>query len=190
MIPIQDAVPSGKVPIVTIALIAINVVWYATQSAAALPPSALALSPFSHATAAHLFINLLFLWLFGDNVEARVGRPQFVVLYLACSVVGIYTAARSGHAGVTPIGATCAVSGVLGAYFVLLPKSRVLMLVPMPTVLSEAPAVFFLALWWMLQFATFVATVDPQPSLLFAPVASFATGAAICVVIRRPLVWS
>jgi membrane associated rhomboid family serine protease len=189
VIPIQDAVPSGRAPVVTVALIVINLAWFTASSAAGVAPS-LALSPFSHATAIHLFINLMFLWLFGDNVEARVGRAPFAVLYLACSMVGTYVATRSVDAEVAQIGATCAVSGVLGAYFVLLPKSRMLILVPATPVLTEAPALFFLTVWWMLQVATFVGAPAGQPSLLLAPLASFVLGAAICLVIRRPVRWS
>jgi membrane associated rhomboid family serine protease len=190
VIPIQDAVPSGKVPIVTIAFIIINLGWFATESSAAAASLPLAQTAFSNATAGQLFLNLLFLWLFGDNVEARLGRPLFTLLYLVCSFAGAYTAARSGGHATLHIGATCAVSGVLGAYFVLLPKARVLMLVPLPAVVTEAPALFFLALWWMLQLATFVASTGTEVSRLSAPAASFATGAVICFVSRRPVVWS
>jgi membrane associated rhomboid family serine protease len=190
VIPIQDAVPSGKVPIVTIAFIIINIGWFATESSADAALLPFTPGPFSNLTASQLFVNLLFLWLFGDNVEARVGRPVFAILYLVSSFAGAYTATRSAGDSALHIGTTCGVSGVLGAYFVLLPRARVLMLVPLPTLVTEAPALFFLALWWMLQFATFVASAGPQPSLLSGPAVSFAIGAAVCFVSRRPVVWS
>lgn len=191
MIPIQDAVPSGKVPVMTIALVVINAIWFALESIANLPSATVARSPFAHPSGVHFFVNVLFLWLFGDNVEARVGRWLFVLLYLASSAIGAYTAAAAAPAGLAiGIGATCATSGVLGAYFVLLPKARVLMLVPSPAVLTEAPAPFFLALWWVLQVATFVIAPRAQPALLWSLVAGFATGAALALIARRPVVWT
>ena len=75
-------------PLVTIALIVMNSVWFAIQSLTSLPQAALALSPFSHATVVQFFINVLFLWLFGDNVEARVGRLLFAMLYVLCGPSG------------------------------------------------------------------------------------------------------
>ena len=115
VIPIQDTVPSGKMPLVTIALIVMNSVWFAIQSLTSLPQAALALSPFSHATVVQFFINVLFLWLFGDNVEARVGRLLFAMLYVLCGAIRAYAAVLTGHAGSILLGASSGVSGVLGA---------------------------------------------------------------------------
>src|SRR5262245_10921139 len=106
-------------------------------------PSTVLLSPFVHLSAVHFLVTVLFLWLFGDNVEARMGRGPFVALYGACAAAGTYIASLMTGSSAS-LGAACAVTGVLGAYFVLLPKSRILVLVPIPFDLAETPAFFFL----------------------------------------------
>jgi hypothetical protein len=84
---------------------------------------------------------------------------------------------------------------VLGAYFVVLPKSRVLMLIPAPTLLTEIPAVIFLALWWLLHVASFAlarvgdAADFQNVSLLWGLAASFVVGGVIAAVARRPVSW-
>ena len=198
MLPLQDALPSGRTPIATLALLAINAAVFAAQLAA---PGAASntsgLSPFLHPSAPHFAVNALFLWLFGDNVEARLGRAPFVSIYIAAAIIGLVVDARFasfGDPGITA-GATCAITGVLGAYFVLLPKSRVLMLVPAPPLLTEIPAIVFLALWWLLHLASFAfsrVTVPqgiPGLSLIWGLIASFVVGGAIAGVIRRPIAW-
>ena len=189
MLPIQDAVPSGKAPLATIALLVFNMVWFALQWAAIAPGPLASISPFAHPSTVHFVLNLLFLWLFGDNVEARLGRPGFVAVYMAGGTLGAYAAwTVTGGAMATPLGATCAVTSVLGAYFVLLPKSRVLILVPPPAILTEAPALFFLGLWWLVHLATF-AVPGAQPLLLAGPAASFCAGAVACLLARSRVVW-
>jgi membrane associated rhomboid family serine protease len=186
VIPIQDAIPSGITPRLTIALIVLNALGFAAQALADSPPGFL-LTPFLHPTAVHFLANLLFLWIFGDNVEARLGRVTLAFLYVASGAIGAYAADRLAIA-VPPIGASCAISGVLGAYFVLLPKSRVILLVPTPSIVAEAPAVFFLALWWLVQLAG-VAVAGSTPPLLWSPVVAFAVGSTIALIARRPIVW-
>lgn len=189
MIPIQDAVPSGKIPLVTIALVVVNTIGFAMQSLGWLPSTVLALSPFSHATGVQCFVTVLFLWIFGDNVEARLGRRLFAALYGLCGTAGACVALTSAAGRSIPLGAACGVSGVLGAYFVLLPTSRVLTLIPAPTLLTEIPAPFFLALWWLLQFATLAIAPGAPLSLLGPLIAAFAAGAALCLITKRPVVW-
>lgn len=198
MLPIQDALPSGRTPIATLTLLAINAIVFAAQVAApASASNASGLSPFLHPSAPHFAVNALFLWLFGDNVEGRLGRARFAGIYLAAAIVGLVVEARFASAGGPGItaGATCAITGVLGAYFVLLPKSRVLMLVPAPPVLTEIPAVVFLALWWLLHLASFamsratVAAGIPGLALIWGLIASFVVGGAIGVAARRPITW-
>lgn len=110
---------------------------------------------FLHADFLHLAVNLWFLWIFGDNVEARVGRLRFLAF-----VVATGCAAGAVHVVVDPastaplIGASGAVAGVMGAYLRLFPRGRVLALVPLVVIpwLTEIPAWLFLALWFALQF--------------------------------------
>ena len=189
MLPIQDVVPSGVVPRATIALIIVNVLAYVGRLQFGLPlERSVVLSPFLHLSTLHFVVTVLFLWLFGDNVEARIGRGLFVVLYVVCAAAGTYVALSVGH-GADSVGATCAVTGILGAYFVLLPNSRILVLVPMPFDLAEAPALFFLGVWWLLHVVSFVAGPWAAPTLLWPLIAAFALGAAACFAARPRIVW-
>ena len=189
MLPIQDAVPSGRVPLATITLLIINAITLAARLLTGAFPSTLLLTPFLHLSAAHFIASMLFLWLFGDNVEARVGRGMFIAIYIVCAAAGSYVGFAVAGTGMS-LGAASAVTGVLGAYFVLLPKSRILVFIPVPWDLTETPALFFLALWWVLHVISFVTGPGPAaPSLLWALLASFVVGAAICLLTRRQIVW-
>jgi membrane associated rhomboid family serine protease len=183
MLPLFDNVPTRRLPVATYSLIAGNLgVWlwelgsrgaridrYAFYPCAVSgpclgpardhlpwPEGALA-SMFLHASWLHVLGNMLFLWIFGNNVEDVMGRVRFVVFYLAAGLVAASTQAwvtlhyaGAAAASVPNIGASGAIAGVLGAYFVLLPNARVVTLVfgflPVPV-----PAMFFLAFWFVFQ---------------------------------------
>ena len=112
-------------------------------------------SMFLHGGWLHLIGNMWFLYIFGDNVEDRVGKPGYVVFYLLCGVGSALTQAmlQSGS-NIPMVGASGAIAGVLGAYFLLYPHSRVLTLVPIFIFLQvmEIPAVVFLFFWFIWQF--------------------------------------
>jgi len=113
-------------------------------------------SMFLHAGWMHLIGNMLFLYVFGDNVEARLGHRSYLVFYLACGVVAaLVQVFLSPESRIPMVGASGAIAGVLGAYFILFPKARVLTLIPLfvffPVV--EVSAFFFLGFWFLLQFA-------------------------------------
>ena len=166
MIPIQDVVPTGRVPAATLALIGLNVLFFVVDGTGLTPP------PFAHVALTPLAVSSMFLWLFGDNVEARLGRLGYIAVYL----VG----------GLVPgIGAVGAVTAVLGSYFVMLPQSRVLMLVPLPDVLVEVPAVVFLAGWAVLHLLQFVAA----PRAIWMFTAAFLIGAVIARLMRPRVRW-
>jgi membrane associated rhomboid family serine protease len=170
MIPLQDVVPSGRIPIATLALVAINAFSFAAQlSDASLPAM---LPPFRHAAVTPFVVGTIFLWVFGDNVEARLGRVLFVAIYLA-------------GGWLAPLGAAGGVTAVMGAYFVLLPYSRILVLVPVPEALIEIPAPFFLGLWAIVQVPVFV----ELPATMWTWLAALVLGAAVCRVMRRPIAW-
>ena len=189
MLPIQDAVPSGRVPRATIALVIINILALAARRLLAEAfPTTILLSPFLYPSTAHFIFAMTFLWLFGDNVEARLGRVRFVALYAVSAAVGTYAELAIMEHSVA-LGGVCAVSGVLGAYFVLLPKSRILVLVPIPLDLAEVPVLFFLGLWWLLHVISFVAGPWAAPSLLLPLAAAFAAGAVMCFAMRHRVVW-
>ena len=110
-------------------------------------------SMFLHGSWMHVIGNMWYLWIFGDNVEDRVGHGRFIVFYLLCGA-----AAALGQVAVDPesmlptIGASGAIAGVMGAYFVLYPHSRVLTLIPWIFIqIVELPAIFLLGFWFLMQ---------------------------------------
>ncbi len=111
-------------------------------------------SMFLHGGWLHLIGNLWTLWIFGDNVEDRMGPFRFLAFYLLCGLVaGITHALTNASSTVPTVGASGAIAGVMGAYFVLYPRARVLTLIPIlifPLFL-EVPAVVFLAVWFLAQ---------------------------------------
>lgn len=120
-------------------------------------------SMFLHVGPGHLAGNLFFLWIFGGNVEDRLGHARFLLFYLAAGVLAATVQITMDPASTVPIvGASGAVAGVMGAYFRLFPQSRILTLLPCPPMLFEIPAVFFLGLWFVIQLAS-------GPGPLFGP---------------------
>lgn len=122
---------------------------------AMVPPLATLLtSMFLHGGWMHLIGNMLFLWIFGDNVEDAMGHSRFIVFYLVCGLAAaLAQAALDPSSEVPMVGASGAISGVLGAYLLLHPKAHVLVLIPlgMFTQLLHLPAGFVLALWFAMQ---------------------------------------
>lgn len=123
----------------------------APQLAVLPAPRTLITSTFLHGGWMHLIDNMLFLWVFGDNVEDSMGHGRFIVFYLVCGILASLAHALSNAQSVSPlIGASGAISGVLGAYLVLHPKARVLIFVGYIPI--RLPAVVVLSLWIGLQF--------------------------------------
>lgn len=112
-------------------------------------------SMFMHGGLLHLGGNMLFLWIFGNNIEDSMGRPRFLLFYLLAGITAVYAqAALDPNATVPTIGASGAVAGVLGAYALLHPRARVLTLIFIVffVTLIELPAVLLLGIWFLLQF--------------------------------------
>ena len=112
-------------------------------------------SMFLHGGWAHLLGNMLYLWIFGDNVEDRLGHFKYLAFYLLCGWTASYAHIWSQPVSSVPsIGASGAIAGVLGAYITLYPRARVFTLVPLGIVapLVQLPAAFFLGLWFLQQF--------------------------------------
>jgi membrane associated rhomboid family serine protease len=108
---------------------------------------------FLHGGFFHLAGNMLYLWIFGDNVEDRMGRGRFVAFYLICGAIAALTQALPDTRSTVPmIGASGAVSGVLGAYVVLYPRANVLLATPF--LLARVPALLVLGLWFVGQLAS------------------------------------
>lgn len=211
MIPLRDVIPSRTTPIVTLGLIGLNLAVFLFQStldeeqlrafihAAGLVPADFAWrhalsSMFVHAGVAHLAGNLLFLWIFGDNVEDRLGHGRYLGFYLAAGTVAALAQAAVEPDSLVPmVGASGAIAGVMGAYLVLYPHSRVLMLLPVPLLVYELPAVYFLVLWFAVQFLNGVgalATIgagDLSGGVAFwAHVSGFVAGLVLVRPLRRP----
>lgn len=111
-------------------------------------------SMFMHAGFMHFAGNMLYLWIFGNNVEDAMGHVKYVVFYLVCGVVAAVGQAVLDPASQIPmIGASGAISGVLGAYLLLYPHARILMLIPIGFYVTTArlPAVLVLGLWFLIQ---------------------------------------
>jgi membrane associated rhomboid family serine protease len=112
-------------------------------------------SMFMHAGWLHIGFNMLFLWIFGNNVEDAMGRGRYVLFYLLAGLVASYAQAGLDPSATVPsIGASGAIAGVLGAYAILHPKARVLSLIFIVffVTLIEVPALVLLAVWFLLQF--------------------------------------
>jgi membrane associated rhomboid family serine protease len=139
---------------------------------------------------------MLFLWIFGDNVEDRMGHGRFVAFYLLCgAAAALAQTAMSPDSIVPMVGASGAVAGVMGAYFVLYPHSRIVTLVPILFFIHimEVPAIIFLGVWFLLQFVSGVGSIaaatggEPAGGIAFwAHVAGFIAGLGGVLVFRRP----
>src|ERR1043166_2270746 len=170
MIPLLDVIPSRTTPYITVTIIVLNAVAWLYEVAlpheslnqfltiygvvpAYLAWPTLITSMFLHGSWSHVIGNMWYLWIFGDNVEDRVGHGRFIVFYLLCGI-----AAALGQVVMDPnsmlptIGASGAIAGVMGAYFVLYPQSRVLTLIPFIWFqIVDLPAVVLLGFWFLMQ---------------------------------------
>ena len=170
MIPLRDVVPSRTTPYITITIIALNgLAWLFELSLphdvlnefitlygvvpAAFAPATLVTSMFLHGSWSHVLGNMWYLWIFGDNVEDRVGHGRFIVFYLLCGIVAaLGQVAVAPHSTLPTIGASGAIAGVMVAYFVLYPRSRVLTLIPWIFLqIVELPAIVLLGFWFVMQ---------------------------------------
>lgn len=128
------------------------------EEVALVPPVAtIFTSMFLHGGIMHLAGNMLYLWIFADNIEDAMGHVRFVAFYLLCGVAAALTQALPAPGSEIPmIGASGAISGVLGAYLLLHPRAHVLVLIPLGllTQIVRLPAMLVLGLWFLLQLAS------------------------------------
>ncbi|MGH3764218.1 MAG: rhomboid family intramembrane serine protease [Pseudonocardiaceae bacterium] len=145
-------------------------------------------SLFLHGSWLHLLGNMLFLWIFGNNIEDRFGRFRYLLFYLACGVVATYGfALANAQSSEVLIGASGAIAGVLGAYLILYPRARVWSLVPVLLFLPlRLPAWLVLGLWFLLQWVyTAGYAVSQAGSVAYlAHVLGFVAGAAVALFVR------
>ncbi len=188
MFPLRDGIPSRRLPIVTLGLIAANVAVFLYQLTLAedglktlfylfgVVPARLSdpawaadvgyaspgwfsflSSTFLHGGFLHLAFNMWTLWIFGDNVEDRLGRVRFAVFYLASGVAAGAVQWGTDPASTVPtIGASGAIAGVLGAYLLLYPHARILTLIPIVfyPLFVHIPAMVYLGIWFLLQLGS------------------------------------
>jgi len=139
-------------------------------------------SMFIHAGWLHFGGNMLYLWIFGDNVEDRMGHGRFLAFYLLSGVAAALTQLIIfPNARVPMVGASGAIAGILGAYLRLFPRARVIAMVPFLFFLhlTEVPAAFFLAFWFLIQlFSGSLAFVAPQDggTAFWAHIGGFVAG--------------
>ena len=155
-------------------------------------------SMFLHGGWLHLGGNMLYLWIFGDNVEDRLGHGKYLFFYLACGLVATLAhATMNPESRVPSIGASGAIAGVLGAYVVLFPKQRVTTLIPIFIfiIVREVPAVLLLGFWIVIQLFFGAASMnagDLQSAggvAYFAHIGGFVAGMLLVVLLgglRRP----
>jgi membrane associated rhomboid family serine protease len=199
--PLKDENPTSRFPILTILLIAINSAIFVvtlltgtfekTIDDYGMRPAeifagrrleTLLTSMFLHGGIIHIFGNMLYLWIFGDNVEDALGRGKFLLFYLGTGLISSLAHAMSDpSSGVPTIGASGAISGVLGAYIVLFPAARVLTAVGIYYFwrIVRVPAVFFLGFWFFLQVlsasVTWIAGIPSEVAYL-AHIGGFIAG--------------
>jgi membrane associated rhomboid family serine protease len=213
MIPISDDNPVRITPYVTWTLIGLCVLvflWELTLDSkasgtlavlgftpdtlvhpdlAAVPAWATVLtSMFLHAGFLHIAGNMLYLWIFGNNIEEAMGHAKFALFYLVCGVAAAMTMVLMDPASHTPIvGASGAISGVLGAYMLLFPRARVHVIVPLWIVFYPfwVRAVWVVGVWFAMQLATAALTPPSEPGVAWwAHVGGFAAGLLLTPLLK------
>ena len=210
MIPLRDNIPSLRAPVVTIGIIVVNVLVYLNQlrlpprvaarfvylyglipieisSGDLLVPhpvplyATLLTSMFVHGGLFHIAGNMLYLWIFGDNVEDRMGRLRFLIFYLLSGLAAAAAQVLSDPGSKIPmVGASGAISGVLGAYLLLFPHARVVTLIFLGFFirLVEIPALIVLGFWFVVQVLNGMLTMGLQVGGVawFAHIGGFVAG--------------
>ena len=150
-------------------------------------------SVFIHGGFMHILGNMLYLWIFGNNVEDVMGRPKFVLFYLLCGVLaGLSQVAADPLSRIPAIGASGAIAGVLGAYLVLFPRARVATLVFLGLFfrIARLPAVLVLGFWFVLQLLNgmlALTTFESGGVAWFAHIGGFVAGVLLVwLFARRP----
>lgn len=223
VIPLRDENPTQTVPSVTIALVLINILVFLyeltlgnnlnsfigsyalfpgrfTQSISSSSFTLATFVPFfssmfMHGGFIHIIGNMLYFWIFGNNIEDVLGHAKFLFFYLACGIGAALTHILSSPNSTLPtLGASGAIAGVLAAYLILFPKARVLTLIPIFFFieLAELPAFLIIGLWFVLQLANGVASITSQPIAAgaggvawFAHIGGFLTGLLLILTLPK-----
>jgi len=219
MIPLRDDNPTERPPVFTVLLIAACVLVFLWQLSlgkaqqrailalgvipsvlfgekqlspelALVPPELTILtSMFLHGGWMHLIGNMLYLWVFGNNVEDAMGHLRFLVFYVLCGAAAVFAQALPNPASTIPmIGASGAISGVLGAYLLLYPHARVLVGIPLGFVIHTArlPALWVLGFWFVLQVVNTLLAAKGQGGVAWgAHLGGFVAGMALLPLFKR-----
>jgi membrane associated rhomboid family serine protease len=215
-LPLRDENPSGKFAVVNMLLLLTNIAVFVYQltlspyalnnfvvteamvparvsgylaghgsfEAAFLP---LLTSMFVHSGFAHILGNMLFLWIFGDNVEAEFGHFGYLLFYLVCGIgAGLIHIAFNFHSHIPAVGASGAISGVLGAYIVMEPRNRILCLIFI--FLVPVPAVVVLGGWFLMQFLSGISSLGTTMNggvAVWAHVGGFVLGVFLTIFLKK-----
>lgn len=225
MLPLRDINPSPRrtFPVINVILIALNVLiflfelslgprlegflmaaafvparaWSGDSGGVATQATSALLSMFLHGGWGHLLGNMLFLYIFGDNVEDRLGHLRYALFYLLCGYAATFAHAFFNAAsGMPAIGASGAISGVLGAYLFLYPRARIVTLVWFFIFIRfiEIPALVYLPIWFLMQFFSGVSSLHAADQAAggvawFAHIGGFVAGPLLLLLLggfRRP----
>lgn len=219
MLPIRDTVQSKTLPIVTIGLIVVNSIVFFFQLSlghhldgfvgtfglipvrfihmmekgnyiAGLMP--LFTCMFLHGGWFHIIGNMWYLWIFGDNVEDRVGHAKYFIFYVLCGLLsGLTHTLMNPNSGIPTVGASGAIAGVMGAYIILYPRAKIWTLIPILFFVQffEIPAFIFLGFWVLMQLliGAFSSNMGPLSGGVawWAHIGGFATGAILIFVFKK-----
>jgi membrane associated rhomboid family serine protease len=221
MIPIKDRNPTYRFPVVNIAIIVANIAIFLYEvslgsrlesfflrfgvvpldfstsfnsshgSVATYVP--ILSSMFLHGGWLHLGGNMLFLWIFGDNVEDKLGHGRYFVFYVMCGIAAsLVHIVIDPSSGIPTVGASGAISGVLGAYLLMFPKARVVTLIPIFIFVhvAELPAFIVLGFWFVLQFFSGLVSLGYQTAGMggvawWAHVGGFVSGLLLVLPMRK-----
>ena len=222
MIPIKDRNPTHRFPIFTILIILVNIVVFLYEISldgkglesffltygvvpfsvngsfgqGLLDPMAvfpLLSSMFLHGGILHLGGNMLYLWVFGDNIEDKLGRGRFLAFYLLCGLAATLLHIVIDPTSTVPtVGASGAISGVLGAYLLMFPKARVVTIIPIFFFLqvAELPALIVLGFWFVIQFFNGIASLGYETAGMggvawWAHIGGFIAGLLFVIPLRK-----
>lgn len=219
MIPLRDSTRSRTFPVVTVTLIALNLLIYFRQSVLgqhglimflsqyALIPARftesiqsqfvaglfhlpLVTAIFLHGSWFHVISNMLYLWIFGDNIEDRLGRVRFLLLYLLTGISGNLAHIMTDPQSPLPVlGASGAVAGVLGAYILAFPRARItsLIFILFFITVRDIPAFYFLLFWFLLQIYNGIASLGIMGTTVawWAHIGGFITGMILLILLKR-----
>ena len=212
MIPLKDNIPSRRFPVITVLIIVLNTAaWLYERSLGPYMDNlifALGVTPaelfhyslggqlilltsamFLHGGWMHFLGNMLYLWIFGDNVEDRLGKLRFLLFYLLTGYIATLAHVMSDPTSTSPlIGASGAIAGVLGGYFILFPHAKVLTLIPIFIFIQiiHIPALYFLGFWLLLQIFNQTFSMQGVQSVAFlAHIGGFVAGALLVKLFQK-----